>query len=161
MSPGDPAAPSVPTVTTVPFTAYQKQLLVFLSVASFFEGYDFIALTQILPNFRADMHVGKDTAGEIVALINAGTVIAYLLIRGAYRWGRKHVLTTTIVGYTAMTFLSGLAPTPWTFAICQMLARVFLIGEYITSMIVALINSSVRVNPCSAPARTWRRSRIG
>jgi putative MFS transporter len=120
-----------------PLSGYQKRLLVFLSVATFFEGYDFIALTQILPNFRADMGVGRETAGQIVALINGGSVIAYFLIRGADRWGRRRVLTTTIAGYTVMTFLSGLAPTPWAFAVCQMFARIFLIGEYATSMVVA------------------------
>jgi putative MFS transporter len=116
---------------------YQHRLLAFLGVASFFEGYDFIALTQILPNFRADMHVGKEIAGAIVALINVGSVIAYFLIRAADRWGRRRVLTTTIFGYTGMTFLSGLMPGPWTFAVCQMLARIFLIGEYATSMVIA------------------------
>jgi putative MFS transporter len=117
--------------------AYQKRLLVFLSVAAFFEGYDFIALTQILPNFRAEMGVGQETAGRLVALINLGSMIAYALVRSADRWGRRRVLTVTITGYTISTFLSGLAPTPWTFAVCQMLARIFLIGEYATSMVIA------------------------
>lgn len=109
----------------------------FLSVAAFFEGYDFIALTQILPNFRASMGAGKDVAGELVTLVNLGTVIAYFLVRGADRWGRRRVLTVTIAGYAAMSFLSGVAPTVWTFGLCQMVARVFLIGEYATSMVVA------------------------
>lgn len=116
---------------------YQKSLLAFLSVAAFFEGYDFIALTQILPNFRAAMGVGQETAGRLVALINLGSMIAYALVRSADRWGRRRVLTITIVGYTCATFLSGLAPTPWTFAFCQMFARIFLIGEYATSMVIA------------------------
>jgi putative MFS transporter len=118
-------------------TSYQKRLFVFLSVASFFEGYDFIALTQILPNFRADMGVDKDVAGLLVTIINAGTFAAYALVRSADRWGRRRVLTVTIAGYTTTTFLSGLAPNPWVFAVLQMFARVFLIGEYATSMVVA------------------------
>jgi putative MFS transporter len=47
------------------------------------------------------------------------------------------VLTVTIMGYAVSTFMSGLAPTPWSFAFCQMLARIFLIGEYATSMVIA------------------------
>lgn len=117
--------------------AYQKRLLAFLSVATFFEGYDFIALAQILPNFRADMGVGPETAGRLVALVNLGAVLAYALVRSADRFGRRRVLTVTIAGYAATTFLSGLAPTPWSFAFCQMLARIFLIGEYATSMVIA------------------------
>ena len=38
-----------------PFTAYQWKLFLFLSVATFFEGYDFIALTQILPSLRQEI----------------------------------------------------------------------------------------------------------
>lgn len=120
-----------------PLTRYQKQLFAFLSVASFFEGYDFIALTQILPNLRADMGVTKDQAGLLVTAINAGSMMAYLLVSSADRWGRRRVLTVTIVGYTLTTFLSGIAPTLFVFGACQMLARVFLIGEYATSMVVA------------------------
>ena len=67
-------------VDDVELDAYQRRLLAFLGVASFFEGYDFIALTQILPNFRASMHVGKDTVGAIVALINVGSVVAYFVL---------------------------------------------------------------------------------
>jgi putative MFS transporter len=120
-----------------PLSAYQRRLLVLLSVAAFFEGYDFIALTQILPNLRAAMHIDKGTAGQLIALINAGTMVAYFLVRRADRWGRKRVLTITIAGYTSMTFLTGLTFGPWTFAVCQMLGRIFLIAEYATSMVIA------------------------
>ena len=34
------------------FTAYQKRLFAFLSVATFFEGYDFFAISQLLPSIR-------------------------------------------------------------------------------------------------------------
>ncbi len=119
------------------FTPYQRRLFVFLSVATFFDGYDFIALTQILPNLRASMGLDKAAAGMLVAFINVGTVIAYLLVRRADRWGRRRVMTTTIAGYTLFTFLSGLAPNVYVFALCQMLGRVFLIAEGVTAMVVA------------------------
>lgn len=118
-------------------SAYQRRLLGLLSVAAFFEGYDFIALTQILPNLRAAMGIDRHTAGQMIALINTGTMVAYFLVRSADRWGRKRVLTITIAGYTSMTAITGLAFGPWSFAICQMLGRIFLIAEYATSMVIA------------------------
>ena len=75
---------------------YQKKLFFFLSVATFFEGFDFLALTQILPELRADWGLTKSTAGILVAFINAGTILAYLLVRKADAWGRRRVLTITI-----------------------------------------------------------------
>lgn len=127
----------VPAATKTPLTSYQKQLFVFLSVATFFEGYDFFALTQILPNLRADMDLSKSDAGHLVTVINIGTILAYFLIRKADRWGRRAVLSTTIAGYAVFTFLTGLASNVYLFAACQLCARVFLIAEWATSMVYA------------------------
>ena len=120
-----------------PLTWYQWKLFAFLSVASFFEGYDFIALSQILPNLRADMGLDQAEGGLLVAFINAGTVLAYVLVRKADHWGRRRLLMLTIAGYTVCTFLTGLAPGVWAFALFQFLARIFLIGEWATSMVYA------------------------
>ncbi len=119
------------------FSSYQRRLLLFLSVASFFEGYDFFALTQILPNLRADLRVDQFGGGLLVGFINCGTILAFALARKADRWGRKPLLTATIAGYTVFTFLSGLSPNVYVFALLQMVARIFLIAEWATSMVIA------------------------
>jgi MFS transporter, putative metabolite:H+ symporter len=116
---------------------YQRRLLLFLSVATFFEGYDFFALSQLLPRLRHDFELSPAQGAVMNGVINAGTVLAYLIVDRADRWGRKRVLTVTIVGYTLFTLLSGLALGPITFTICQVVARVFLIGEWATSMVIA------------------------
>jgi MFS transporter, putative metabolite:H+ symporter len=120
-----------------PLTPYQLKLFWFLSVATFFEGYDFIALTQLLPNLRTDMDLSPGQGGLMVSFITAGTVLAFFLVRAADRWGRRRLLTITIVGYTIFTFLSGLAWDPYSFSIFQFLARMFLVAEWATSMILA------------------------
>ncbi|MDH5492930.1 MAG: MFS transporter [Myxococcales bacterium] len=118
-------------------TPYERRLFVFLSVATFFEGYDFLALAQILPNLRRDMNLSEAWAGWLLAAVNLGTVAAYLLIRRADRWGRKRTLTITIAGYTIFTFLTGFSPNVWVFALLQLLARIFLIAEWAVSMVIA------------------------
>ncbi len=118
-------------------TAYHWKLFGFLSVATFFEGYDHIALSQLLPNIREVFGVTEAQGGYAIALINVGTILAYFLVRKADRWGRKRVLTITIAGYTIFSFLSALAPNIWVFAIAQLIARVFLIGEWAISMVYA------------------------
>ena len=65
------------------FTPYQRKLFVFLSVATFFEGYDAIALTQILPNVRAELGLTELHAGVLVASVNVGTVLAFFFVRRA------------------------------------------------------------------------------
>ncbi len=120
-----------------PAGGQQRRLFVFLSVATFFEGYDQIALTQILPEFRHDLGVDEATGGLVVTVINIGTVLAYLLVRQADRWGRRRLLTITIVGYTLFSLLTGLAPNVWAFAAFQLVARIFLIAEWAISMVYA------------------------
>lgn len=124
-------------MTLPPLSPYQKRLFAFLSVATFFEGYDFMALTQILPNLRASLGLNEAQAGLLVGFINVGTVLAYFLVRKADRWGRRRVLTVTIAGYTLFTFASGLAPNVWVFAAFQMLARIFLLAEWAISSVIA------------------------
>ncbi len=120
-----------------PLTAYQKRLFAFLSVATFFEGYDFFALTQILPNLRADFGLSAFHAGVLFAVVNFGTLMAYLLVRRADVWGRRRVMMLTIGGYTFFTLLSGLAWDVWSFGFFQFFARFFLIGEWAISMVYA------------------------
>lgn len=109
----------------------------FLSVACFFEGYDFFAITQLLPSLRETFSLTPREGTWLITFINFGTMLAYLLVRRADRWGRKRVLSITIAGYALFTFLSAFAPNAVAFGLLQMLARIFLIGEWATSMVVA------------------------
>ncbi len=118
-------------------TSYQKRLFVFLSVATFFEGYDFTALGQILPNFRAELGISVAGGGQLVSIIGVGTVLAYGLVRLADRWGRRRVLTITILGYASFTFLTGLSVSQYDFGFYQVMARLFLIAEWALSMVIA------------------------
>jgi putative MFS transporter len=119
------------------FTPYQRKLFVFLSVAAFFEGYDFTAFAQVLNNLRDDMGLSESTTGIMYGIISAGTVVAFLMVRLADRIGRRKVLTITIAGYTAFTCLTAFAPDPITFTAAQFFARIFLIGEWGVAMVYA------------------------
>ena len=43
-----------------PLSPYHRRLFAFLSVASFFEGFDFMALGQLLPEVRAEMGLSSE-----------------------------------------------------------------------------------------------------
>lgn len=118
-------------------TAYHKRLFVFLSVATFFEGYDFTALSQILPNLQDEMAISDAGLGRISSIINLGTIVSFALVRLADRIGRRRVLATTILGYATFTFLTGTADSAAGFAAFQFSARVFLIAEWALSMVIA------------------------
>jgi putative MFS transporter len=119
------------------FTPYQRRLFVMLSVASFFDGYDTFAIAQVLPNLREAMGLSPAVGGAIVSASSLGTVASYFIARLADRYGRRPLLTITIAGYTAFTFLSGLAPDAYTFAGAQFFSRAFLSAEWAISIIYA------------------------
>lgn len=119
------------------FTPYQRRLFVLLSVANFFEGYDFFALGQILPNLRADLNLSEAAGGTLVGLIGIGTVLSYWVVRLADRWGRRRVMMITILGYTVFTALTALSRNVWDFGAYQLLARIFLIAEWALAMVYA------------------------
>jgi putative MFS transporter len=124
-------------VSDTKLDGYQWRLLAFLSVATFFEGFDFMALSQILPEIRTELGLSINEAGLMISLINVGTVFAFLLIRKADAWGRRRVLTITIIGYTVFTGLTAFSQSIWDFTLFQMIARMFLIAEWATAMVFA------------------------
>ncbi len=119
------------------FSPYQRRLFVFLSIATFFEGYDFIALSQILPNLRADFGLSESQGGMLGSVISLGTMVSYILVRKADRWGRRRTLMFTIAGYAVFTFLSGVSQSAYDFTAYQFTARVFLIAQWAVGMIYA------------------------
>ena len=121
-----------------PFTAYQRRLFAFLSVATFFEGFDYIALTQLLPSIRGEFGLDYAAGQGIVSLINGGAILAYGLIRYADVAGRRRTLSITIAGYTLFSLLSAAAQSAWQFAAVQFLARMFLLAEYAVSMVYVI-----------------------
>ena len=126
---------SAPITPTDRLTAAQIRLLALLSVATFFEGWDAIALTQVLPQLRQEMGLQPSHAGWLVGLTNIGTMLAFWLVRQADRVGRRRAMLWTLSGYTAMTAISGLAPDIVTLGIAQTFAKMFLIGEWALSMV--------------------------
>jgi len=119
------------------FSPYQRRLFIFLSVATFFEGYDFIALSQILPNLRTDFGLSESDGGMLGSVISLGTMVSYILVRKADRWGRRRTLIFTIAGYSTFTFLSAMSQGPYDFTAYQFTARVFLIAQWAVGMIYA------------------------
>lgn len=121
----------------LPDRSTQRKLLIFLSIATFFEGYDFLALTQILPTLREEFALNQAEAGWLLGGINVGTVLAFLLVRRADRVGRRPVLMWTIIGYTVFTGLTALSTTATQLFFAQLFARLFLIAEWATAMVYA------------------------
>ncbi|HEX5658775.1 MAG TPA: MFS transporter [Polyangiales bacterium] len=118
-----------------PLTGYQKKLFFLLGVATFFEGYEYVALSQLLPSLREAFALSEGQAGILISVIGASSLPAYVLIRRADRVGRKPMLAITVAGYTLTSILCALAQDAWQFGAAQFLARAFLFAEYALCMV--------------------------
>lgn len=110
--------------------AYRRRLLVLLSAATFFEGYDTFVLSFVLALVLGDLGGSEAEAGWIRALVGLGSVVAFGLSAQADRIGRKRLLLITIVGYTGSAFLTAISPGLAFLAAAQFLAQVFLGAEW-------------------------------
>jgi len=115
------------------------RLLAFLGVATFFEGFDVTALSQVLPLLGSDAGFGLSEAakGWLVGAIGLGPMLSWFLVREADRVGRRPIMALTLTGYAVCTLLSGLAPNVWVFGLFQVVARAFLVGEWAVAMVYA------------------------
>jgi len=109
---------------------YRRLLLILLSTATFFEGYDFLLINLVLPQIQKDFNIGISTLGVSVSIIAVGTIVAFLVVRMGDRFGRRPILQFTIFAYTLFTALTAFSQGLLSFVVFQFLARIFLVGEW-------------------------------
>jgi MFS transporter, putative metabolite:H+ symporter len=113
-------------------------LILLVSTASFFEGYDFIILNLVLPFLQKEFSLSILQAGLAVSAIAVGTIAAFLVLRLGDYFGRKALLMWTVLGYTIATALTAASRSIYGFVAMQFLARVFLVAEWgISTVIIA------------------------
>jgi len=104
-------------------------LLAFVCFVTLFEGYDLLIINLALPYLGNDFGADSHTLGSAVGLINVGTILAFIPVRLADRYGRRRVFLVAIAGYTVFTMLSALSVGLYDFVAWQFLARMFMVTE--------------------------------
>jgi putative MFS transporter len=74
---------------------------------------------------------------SVATFFEGGTILSYVLVRLGDKWGRRRVLTITILGYALFTFMTGLSRNAFEFTAFQFLGRIFLIAEWALAMVIA------------------------
>jgi putative MFS transporter len=111
-------------------------LILLVSTASFFEGYDFIILNLVLPLLRDEYGLSVWQGSLVVSSIALGTIAAFFVLRLGDYFGRRAMLMWTVLGYTVATALTAASHSICGFAAMQFLARVFLVAEWGTSTVI-------------------------
>ena len=108
---------------------YHRRLLLLVSLATLFEGFDTLLISLALPYLGAEFGVASDATGTAVGTISIGTVLAFVPVRLADRYGRRPVLLLAIAGYTLATVASAGARSLDQFVALQLVARMFMVTE--------------------------------
>lgn len=124
MSAEDGAAPVAPYEKS-----YLWGLLAFVCFVTLFEGYDLLIINLALPYLGTDFGADSKTLGTAVGLINVGTIVAFIPVRLADRFGRRQVFLVAISGYTLFTLLSAFSVGLYDFVAYQFVARMFMVTE--------------------------------
>lgn len=119
-----------------PFTRYHRRLLLLVSLATLFEGFDTLLLSLALPYLGAEFGVDSNATGKAVGTISLGTVLAFVPVRLADRYGRRPLLLVSIAGYTLATVASAAAPSLAVFVVLQLVARMFMVTEISLAYVV-------------------------
>ncbi|MEM7541070.1 MAG: MFS transporter [Pseudomonadota bacterium] len=108
---------------------YLWHLLFFVCFATLFEGYDLLIINLALPYLGTDFGADSQTLGTAVGIINIGTIVAFIPVRMADRYGRRTVFLLSIAGYTVFTILTALSVGLYDFVAYQFIARMFMVTE--------------------------------
>ena len=106
----------------------QKLMWPVLILGAFFEGFDDSLINVALPYISKDFGLSTQTAGVILSVIAAGTMVAFFASRLADSLGRRRVFLWCVAGYSVSSLLTAFAFWLPVFVGLQFVARMFLIG---------------------------------
>jgi MFS family permease len=121
-----------------PLDRREWKLLALLGTAGFFRRYDQSLLALLLVQIQAELGLPEGAVGGIGSFVRLGALPALGFLFAADRIGRRRLLLGSIVGYTALTAATALAPNAVSFVVCQFLAQIFLTVEFGLALVVAV-----------------------
>jgi putative MFS transporter len=132
MRPGPGASP----VEIDRVTPYLYFLFALLATATLFDGFDAGMLSFAAPESRRTLGIDLSEWGLINSVIRLGVVLSFLFLLYADRFGRRTMMMLTVVGFTIFNGLTALVTDKVQFALCQLMARIFLTAEYSLAVIM-------------------------
>lgn len=117
-------------------TPYLWALMGMLVSATIFDAFNVSILSTVAPIIK-DLHQLNNTQwGLVNFVVRIGAVMSFFVLILADRYGRRAVITTTILGYALFTGLTAYADSIEMFTLWQFCARIFLAAEFALAMII-------------------------
>jgi len=117
-------------------TPYLWGLLAMLASATFFDGFDVAILATVAPFVQQQYALDDGQWGLVVGVARIGAVISFFVLVFADRYGRRLLITLTILGYALFTGLTAMSASIEGFTFYQLAARIFLASEFALALII-------------------------
>lgn len=125
-----------PTPEVSEMTPYLWALMAMLVSATVFDAFNIAILSTVAP-FIQQLHGLNHTEwGLVNMIIRIGAVVSFFILMLADRFGRRPLITLTILGYALFTGLTGLSQSIEAFTLWQFCSRIFLAAEFALALII-------------------------
>jgi len=126
--------PDTPEVAHM--TPYLWALMAMLVSATVFDAFSLAILSTVAPMIQQLHGLNNTQWGLVNLIIRIGAVISFFVLMLADRFGRRALITVTILGYAVFTGLTGLSQSIEAFTLWQFCARIFLAAEFALALII-------------------------
>jgi putative MFS transporter len=125
-----------PTPEATEMTPYLWALMAMLVSATLFDAFNVAILATVAPIIQSLHHLDNTQWGLVNMVIRIGVVLSFFVLMLADRFGRRPVITVTILGYALFTGCTAYADSIGMFTVWQFCARIFLAAEFALAMII-------------------------
>jgi MFS family permease len=109
---------------------YLAALFAMLMSATIFEGYDITIFHLATPEIARTFHLDDPAIGLMATIVRFGGMLSFFVVILADRYGRKPIISTTVLCYTVLTLFTALSTGVGSLTIFQSSAQIFLAAEF-------------------------------
>jgi MFS family permease len=101
-----------------------------LMSATIFEGYDITIFHLCTPGIMTTFGMSDQQIGFVATLVRFGGILSFGIVASADLYGRRPILSTTVIVYTLFTLATALSSGILSFTVFQSAAQMFLAAEF-------------------------------
>ena len=109
---------------------YLVTLFLALMSATIFEGYDTAIFHLCTPDIARTFEMSDRAIGAMASTVRFGGMLSFFIVILADRFGRKPVISATVLLYTLFTLFTALSKSRIEFTLFQTVSQVFLTAEF-------------------------------
>jgi putative MFS transporter len=119
-----------------PSRRYLWLLVAMLMSATIFEGYDITIFHLCTPDIAKTFGMGDAEIGLVAAIVRFGGLLSIFIVSLADHFGRKPVISTTVLCYAFFTLMTALSSGMASFTLFQSCSQIFLAAEFGVAMTI-------------------------